>query len=263
MEFQDKVVIVTGAAKGIGAATTRAFADEGAAVVVVDRDALAGQALVDELAAQGRRALMVEADVSKHDHAHRIAEETVRAFGGIDVLVNNAGIQTYGTVETMSEEEWDRTIDVNLKSVFLVSKYVVPELRKRGGGAIVNIASVQGLATQPAVSAYAASKGGVLAMTRSMALDYAGDNIRVNSVCPGSVETPMLQASAELFGGEQPEAALQAWGKLHALGRIARPDEVAQMVLFLASARASFCTGGAYLVDGGMLASFMPIHGDE
>lgn len=256
MEFQDKVAVITGGAKGIGAATTRAFAREGARVVVVDLDTAAGQALVAELGGAEGRALLVTADVSKNEAARRIADETVRAFGGVDVLVNNAAIQTYGTVEEMSEEEWDRTLAINLKSVFLVSKWLVPALRERGGGAIVNVASVQGLATAPAVSAYAAAKGGVLAMTRSMALDYARENIRVNAVCPGSVDTPMLRASANLFGGGDPEGALREWGELHAMGRIAKPEEIAEMILFLASPRASFCTGGAYLVDGGMLASY-------
>ncbi len=256
MEFAGKVAVVTGVAQGIGAATARAFAREGARVAVVDRDTAAGRARADELAGEDGRAIFVGADVASTDDARRIAREAVAAFGGVDALVNNAGIQTYGTVEEMAEEEWDRTLAVNLKGVFLVSKWIVPEIRRRGGGAIVNVASVQGLATQPAVAAYAASKGGVLALTRSMALDYAREKIRVNAVCPGSVDTPMLRASADLFGGEDPEGALRDWGALHAMGRIARPEEVAEMILFLAGPRASFCTGGAYLVDGGMLASY-------
>lgn len=256
MEFAGKVAVVTGAAQGIGAATARAFAREGTRVVVADRDAAAGRALADELAGEDGRTIFVGVDVASTDDARRITREAVAAFGGVDALVNNTGIQTYGTVEEMAEEEWDRTLAVNLKGVFLVSKWIVPEIRRRGGGAIVNVASVQGLATQPAVAAYAASKGGVLAMTRSMALDYAREKIRVNAVCPGSVDTPMLRASADLFGDGNPEGALRDWGALHAMGRIARPEEVAEMILFLAGPRASFCTGGAYLVDGGMLASY-------
>lgn len=256
MEFQNKVAVVTGAAKGIGGAAARAFAREGACVVVVDVDAITGQALVDQISGDAGRAILVDADVATSTGARRIAEDAVRAFGGVDILVNNAGIQTYGTVESMPEEEWDRTININLKSVFLVSKYIVPEIRKRGGGAIVNISSVQGLATQPDVSAYAASKGGILAMTRSMALDFARDNIRVNSVCPGSVDTPLLRWAADLFGGGDPEGTVRSWGHLHALGRVGRAEEIAEMILFLAGPRSSFCTGGAYLADGGMLASF-------
>lgn len=257
MDFEGKVAVVTGAGKGMGAAIARGFANEGAKVVAVDRDEKAGQALVDELNSGGEtRAILVVADVSKNADAQRIATEAVRAFGGIDVLVNNAGIQTYGTVETMPEEEWDRTININLKSVFLVSKYAIPEIRKRGGGAIVNMASVQALATQPDVSAYAASKGGILAMTRSMALDYARENIRVNAVCPGSIDTPMLRWAADLFGAGNPEGTIQEWGKMHAIGRVGKPEEVANMVLFLAGPRSSFCTGAAYLVEGGMLASY-------
>jgi NAD(P)-dependent dehydrogenase (short-subunit alcohol dehydrogenase family) len=256
MELQDKVCIVTGAANGIGAAIARAFAREGAAVVAVDLDAAGGQEVVAGIIATGGRAILVSADVSRNDDTRRVAVEAERAFGGVDILANNAGIQTSGTVESMPEEEWDRTLDVNLKSVFLMSKHIVPEIRKRGGGAIVNMASVQALATMPGVSAYAASKGGIVSMTRSMALDYARENIRVNCVCPGSVYTNVLRRTADLFYPEDPEGAIRSWGEMHALGRVARPEEVAEMVLFLAGPRSSFCTGGAYLVDGGILASF-------
>ncbi|MEN9938676.1 MAG: hypothetical protein RLZZ387_5255 [Chloroflexota bacterium] len=256
MELAGKGAIVTGAAKGIGAAVARALAREGASIVIADVDTAGAESLAEELRAAGGQALAVRADVSRSDDARRLVDAAVERFGGVDLLVNNAGIQTYGTVETMPEEEWDRTLGVNLKSVFLVSKYAVPEIRRRGGGAIVNIASIQALATQPAVSAYAASKGGIVSMTRSMALDFAADGIRVNCVCPGSVDTPMLRWAADQFGAGDPEGAVRSWGGLHALGRVARPEEVAEMVLFLASPRSSFCTGGAYLVDGGMLASF-------
>ena len=255
MELSDKVAIVTGAAKGFGAAVARTFAREGAAVVVADLDAAAGQALADEITRANGRALFVQANVALTMDAERLVRVAVEAFGGLDVLVNNAGIQTYGTVETMSEDEWEHTISVNLKSVFLLSKYAIPAIRSRGGGTIVNMASVQGIASQPAVSAYAASKGGMLSMSRSMALDFAADNIRVNCVCPGSVDTPMLRWAAERFAADDPEGAVREWGTSHALNRVARAEEVAEMVLFLAGPRSSFCTGAAYLVDGGMLAA--------
>lgn len=255
MELRDKVAIITGAANGIGAAVTHTFAREGAAVVVADLDIAAGQALVESITAANGRALFVRVNVAQAVDAERLVAETVKTLGSVDVLVNNAGVQTYGTVETMPEEEWDRTIAVNLKSVFLLSKHTIPAMRLSGGGTIINMASVQGLASQPTVSAYAASKGGMIAMTRSMALDFAADNIRVNCVCPGSVDTPMLRWAAERFAAEDPDGAVKSWGAHHALNRVARPEEVAEMVLFLAGPRSSFCTGAAYLVDGGMLAA--------
>ena len=254
MRFSAKVAVITGGGAGMGKATAVAFAQEGAAVVVADIDAKAAESVAAEIIAAGGQAKAVQADVSRSADAQRISAESVGAFGGIDVLVNNAGIQTYGTVVDMDEETWDRTINVNLKSIFLVSKYCVPEITKRGGGAVVNMASVQGMASQKRVVAYAATKGGIIAMTRTMALDHAPDNIRVNCVCPGSVDTPMLRWAADIFVPGNPAGAIEDWGKLHALGRVANASEIAKVVLFLASEDASFMTGSAVVVDGGMLA---------
>jgi NAD(P)-dependent dehydrogenase (short-subunit alcohol dehydrogenase family) len=160
-------------------------------------------------------------------------------------------------VDEMSEDDWDRQINVNLKSVFLVCKYAIPEMRKRGGGAIVNNASVQAFASQRTVAAYAATKGGIVSMTNVMALDHAPDNIRVNCIAPGSIRTPLLENSAQAFDPEDPEAAIAAWGKDHPIGRIGTVEDVANLVLFLASDEASFCTGGCYRVDGGLLSALM------
>ncbi|MCL4875323.1 MAG: glucose 1-dehydrogenase [Anaerolineae bacterium] len=251
--FDGKVAVVTGGAKGIGRAAVEAFAREGAAVVAADVDKTAAQALVGGIKKARGRALAVKADVSRIRDAEKIAQEAVKAFGGIDILVNNAGIQTYGTVVDTPEETWDKTINVNQKGIFLVSKFCVPEIIKRGGGAVVNVASVQGLASQPNVVAYTSTKGAIIAMTRTMALDHAPHNIRVNCVCPGSVDTPMLRWAAEVFVPEDPEGAVVDWGKMHPLGRVAKAEEIAQVILFLASSDASFMTGASVVVDGGLI----------
>jgi NAD(P)-dependent dehydrogenase (short-subunit alcohol dehydrogenase family) len=255
MRFEGKVAVVTGGGSGLGQVTAEAFAREGAAVAVVDVNLERAEAVAHGIVERGGQAIAVEADVSRDADAQRIAAETVRALGGIDYLFNNAGIQTYGSVVETDEATWDRTLDVNLKGIYLVAKYSIPEIARRGGGAIINTASVQGLASQPRVAAYTASKGGVIAMTRTMAVDHAAQNIRVNCICPGSIDTPMLRWAADLFAPDDPQGAVQEWGKLHLLGRIAKPEEVAQAVLFLASDAASFITGAPLIVDGGMMAA--------
>ncbi len=252
MRFEDKVVVVTGAGSGIGRACAENFAAEGAKVIVVDINKSSADAVVEQLKSTGRQAVAIIADVSKASDAEKIAQEAVARFGGIDCLVNNAGIQTYGTVVDTDEAMWDRTININLKSVFLVSKHCIPEMAKRGGGAVVNMGSVQGIRSQRNVAAYTATKGAILALTRTMALDHAAQNIRVNAVAPGSVDTPMLRWAADLFEPEDPALAIEKWMALHPLGRVAFPEEIAQVVMFLASDQASFVTGATIVVDGGL-----------
>jgi NAD(P)-dependent dehydrogenase (short-subunit alcohol dehydrogenase family) len=252
VRFDDKVVVVTGAGSGIGRACAEGFAAEGAKVVIVDVNPSAADAVVEQIESGGGQAAALIADVSKAVDARKIAQEAVARFGGIDCLVNNAGIQTYGTVVDTDEETWDRTLNINLKGVFLVSKYCIPEIAKRGGGAVVNMGSVQGIRTQRNVAAYTATKGAILALTRTMALDHAAQNIRVNAVAPGSVDTPMLRWAAGLFEPDDPDSAIEKWMALHPLGRVARSSEIAQVVMFLASDQASFVTGATIVVDGGL-----------
>jgi len=254
-DFEGKVVIVTGGATGIGHATVARLARAGARVFAGDvspqlEPGLARLQQDEGLPVQGRRA-----DVTSAADMRGLVEWAEEEAGGLDALCCCAGIQTYGTAVDTSEETWDRTLDVNVKGMFLAAKHAIPALRRRGGGSIVLVSSVQGLACQTSVVAYAASKGAILAMTRAIALDHALERVRCNAVLPGSVDTPMLREAADLFRGARTQDELVAeWGRSHPIGRVARPEEVAEVIAFLAGERSSFVTGSSYLVDGGLLA---------
>ena len=253
----NKIAIVTGGAHGIGAAAVLAFARDGYSVAIADIDEKAAESVKSRSVALPGAVTFIYADISRADDARDVVRNAVSAFGGIDVIFNNAGIQpagSYKRAEDLDEEMWDRVMDVNVKGCFLLSKYGIPEMRKRGGGVIINNASVQGLQSQTLVPAYAASKGAVLSLTRNLALDYAADNIRAVAICPGSVDTPMLRASAAHALPDQVDATLSEWGRKHPLGRIARPEEIAEVVVFLASDKASFITGEYVCIDGGLMA---------
>lgn len=252
--FEDKVIVITGAGMGIGRTAAQAFAAEGGSVVIGDINLDAANETVKLITNAGGTATAVKCDVRNVDDVKNLINTAVEQYGGVDVLYNNAGVARYGTVEELSEEDWDFQLDINLKGSFLTCKYAIPEMRKRGGGSIVNTASVQAFASQKTVAAYSASKGGVVSFTTTVALDHAHENIRCNCIAPGSIRTPMLEDSANTFGGDDPEGAIRDWGLLHPLGRVGRPEEVANLVLFLASDESSFCTGGCYRVDGGLLS---------
>jgi NAD(P)-dependent dehydrogenase (short-subunit alcohol dehydrogenase family) len=254
MELNGKVAVITGAGGGIGKASAEKLAAGGASVLLVGNVEEDVKESAYELQKKGYHAAAYKADVSNPENMEAAIRDAIDQFGGLDILVNSAGIQRYGTVEDTPVETWNEVFRVNVDGIFLASKFAIPEMRKRGGGSIVNISSVQAFASQTSVAAYTASKGAINALTKAMALDHAKDQIRVNVVCPGSVHTPMLETSAGLFG-DNVEETLASWGSMHPLGRIATPEEIAEMVLFLSSSRASFVTGGEYKVDGGLTAA--------
>ena len=241
-----KSAVVTGAGRGLGAAVAELFARHGARVVVSDVDAASAEATAHRITDAGGQAFGLRADVTSAADAEQLTDAAVEHFGGLDVLVNNAGIASAGTVCEVTEADWDRVMAVNLKGAYLCSRFAVAHMVRGGGGSIVCISSASGVIGQPGQVAYNVSKHGVVGLVRCMALDHAADGVRVNAVCPGVMRTPMLDA----LSAEQIEA-LQA---MHPLGRVAEPAEVAQAVLHLAGDESSFTTGGVFLVDGGLTA---------
>jgi meso-butanediol dehydrogenase / (S,S)-butanediol dehydrogenase / diacetyl reductase len=247
MRFENKVVLITGGTRGIGFSTARLFAAEGARAVIVGRDKDRTMEAARQVPGRGEAG-----DVSIAVDCERIVAQTLNLYHRLDVLVNCAGVIFRNrTIETTSEEEWDRTFDVNVKGTFLMSKYALHALRETRG-CIVNVSSYVGMVGFAGASAYAASKAAILNLTRSMALDHAKEGIRVNAVCPGSVDTDMIHAAWQQFGDV--EQARKLWAGKHPLRRIATPQEVGHAILFLASEEASFITGVALPVDGGITA---------
>jgi NAD(P)-dependent dehydrogenase (short-subunit alcohol dehydrogenase family) len=242
--LQGKSVLVTGGGTGIGRAIAMLFASEGASLVVAGRRSEPLQETVREIRRAGGVATFARGDVTKTDRAEMIVQSAIYNFGGLDVLVNNAGLFTGGSVTEINEKRWSRVLETNLSGPYLVSRLAIPAIRSRGGGSIVNIAAVAGLAGQRGAAAFAASKGGLIALTRSMALDLAPDRIRVNAICPGTVESGMTRGQD---GGSLPDEA----SSRIPLGRAGRPEDVAHLALYLASDEAGWVTGSIFTVDGG------------
>jgi NAD(P)-dependent dehydrogenase (short-subunit alcohol dehydrogenase family) len=251
--IEDKVALVSGGASGIGKACAQLLSTAGAKVAILDIDIGRGKEVAKEIIDQGGKAIFIECDVSKNEPCRRAIEKTAEKFGRLDILVNAAGIITRASVLETSEIDWDKTMAVNLKSVYLLSRYSIPEMSQVGGGVIVNISSGWGLVGGKDAAAYCASKGAVVLLTKAMALDHGSQNIRVNCICPGDTDTPMLRSEAEGLGIPY-DALIMDSSKDRPLGRIGTPMDIAQSVLFLTSNASSFITGSILVVDGGGLA---------
>jgi len=247
--FDNQVAIVTGAAKGIGWGIVKVLSEKGAKVVVVDWDEENGQKTAEELRKGGREAIFVKCDVSNEEQVKSMIKSTLDHFGRIDILVNNAGIGVYKSVLDASSEDWDHCLEVNLKGQFLCCKYAIPHMQAIGKGSIVNISSVHSFATVNGVAPYAASKGGITALTRNMAIDY-GPTIRVNSIAPGWVLTPLIQSIFDSY--PDPIDQQRQVERRQVMKRIGHPEDIGYAVAFLASDEASFITGTQLFVDGGL-----------
>jgi len=250
MILKTKVTIITGAKSGIGLATARRFASQGARVIISDIQEARKE--TEKIKANGGEAFFYQVDVSKAQEVTALFEEVIKMFGRLDILVNNAGIELAKRIPETSIEEWDHLMDVNLKGVFLCSKAAIPIMKRQGVGVIINVASELGLVGGSEVAAYCASKGGVVQLTKAMAIDHASDHIRVNCVCPGPVETPLL--TRILAASQDPKEEKAHILESIPLKRIAKPEEIAGVILFLASEESSFMTGAVVAVDGGWSA---------
>jgi len=251
MRLDGKTVIVTGGALGIGGATSELLASRGASVAIFDWDEKSGDDTCGRIVEAGGKALFQRVDVSDREAVELATRQVIDTFGGIDSLVVSAGIQRYGTAISTPDDQWDEVMSVNLRGAWNAARSAIPHILNAGGGTIVNVSSVQALASQQNVLAYTVSKHGLLGLTRSIAMDFAKQNIRANAVCPGTVNTPMLAWAASL--DPNPESVYAACRQMHPLGRIAQPKEIAEVVAFLAHESSSFVTGAVWTVDGGLL----------
>ncbi len=255
MKLQDRVAIITGAGSGIGQATAELFAREGAAVIVADNREKRANATVDRISEAGGRAAASVVDVTSTADVQRMVNDALQTYGRLDILYNNAGTIRPGKAPDLDEADWDIVLNTNVKAIFLGAKYAIPQMRD--GGAIVNTASISGITADPASIAYGASKAAVINLTRCLAVDHAGDGIRVNCICPGVIATPPVLRWIFVD-----EADRQRIAKMHPLGRMGQPEDIANAALFLASDDASFITGEALVVDGGFTVdSRMPLGG--
>jgi NAD(P)-dependent dehydrogenase (short-subunit alcohol dehydrogenase family) len=252
MRLSGKVALITGGTSGIGRATAILFAEEGARVAITGRDESRGREVIGAIQGASDQAIFMRADVRSATDCRRAVESTAKAFGRLDILFNNAGVFYSHTVPECTEEEWDLTIDINLKGTFLMCKFALPEMIAHEGGVIINNSSGWGIAGGDAAASYCASKGGVVLLTKAMAIDHGHQGIRVNCICPGDVETPMLADDAERRGMSWEDYLANATSR--PMGRIGTPEEIAKTALFLASDDSSFMTGATLVVDGGGLA---------
>jgi len=252
MRLENKIALITGGTSGIGEATAVLFAREGAKVAITGRSEDRGHGVADKIVSQGGKAIFVRTDVRRAEECRRAVNETLLVFGPVDILFNNAGVFYPHTILDCTEEEWDLQMDINLKGTFLMSKAALPGMLEQGSGVIINNSSGWGIAGGDAAVAYCASKGGVVLLTKAMAIDHGRQGIRVNCICPGDVDTPMLPEDARMRGLKWEDYLAGCANR--PLGRIGTTDEIAKAALFLASDDSSFMTGAALVVDGGGLA---------